>query len=231
MNLSTLISKPSFLILMVLLFGPSIFLYGQDDKTKTSRDTVYLYEEQIAYDTLYVSNTDSSSIEALSAIQYKKGQYYTFDENQTIHKLKLSDIKSTLSPWSFSKYKQARAYYYSSIPLLALGGGSLIVAGVGLVQYMSNFVVSFKNSDAMLNNDQFSQTVATSTLYGLIYFGAGMGATALFAGSGIALLVVGNHHLKSIAEDYNSAHHLSYLTAMKISFAPTPYGIGMTLHF
>ena len=224
-------NKIYILVWLLLLIYPNVYTFGQVDKPKTAKDTVYLYEEQIDYDTLYTTVTDTVALESPLAIQCKHGQYYTIDTNQTVKKIQTSELQTMLSPLQYSEYKKARNSYYTSMPLLTLAGGSLIIAGIGLVQYFANFVAAVKNSDAMLDNDRYSQAIAICSLNGLLWVGAGMGATAIFAAPGIILLLKGNHHLKNIADDYNNHHNISYFPDTKLSFGFTHQGIGLSLNF
>ena len=61
-----------------LLSAVSVTAFAQVDDPKTSPDTLYIYEEEVVYDTLYVYDSTSSSIpkskeELLQALQRDRG--------------------------------------------------------------------------------------------------------------------------------------------------------------
>ena len=100
------------ILLLLLLTSFVLPVFGQvDEPVQSQQDTVYLYEEEVVYDTLYVYDSIASKkmmtkaelLKALCAdrgvgtLKYQKHHFYISTEENLI-KLEKSDLKEISIP-------------------------------------------------------------------------------------------------------------------------------------
>jgi hypothetical protein len=234
MNIKSII-KPLTIIILCLCIKPSA--WGQVDDTQPTSDTLYIYDEEVIYDTLYIQNapleellTKEDLLEAfqkkgVGQIYYKKGHFWITGNNE-VYKLNNPDLQTLFTPAQYELYRKAKRNQYISIPLFALGGGAAIVAGLGLVQFGSCLVMMAQAGSHWDFDENLMVKAWKGAMGGFFFLGGGLiVATGCFVPS-IILTIKSNVNLKRIAEEFNQPK-----TSMKLSFGPTPMGAGLTLSF
>ena len=89
--------------------------WGQVDETKSSSDTLYIYEEEVVYDTLYLQSNSLTKEELLEAFQrsglgelyYNKGHYW-LTGNDNVFKLDNNDLQQLFTPAQYESYRKAK---------------------------------------------------------------------------------------------------------------------------
>lgn len=224
-----LIIKILVITLGCLFLFPSV--WGQVDETKSSSDTLFIYEEEVVYDTLYLQSKSLTKEELLEAFQrsglgelyYNKGHYW-LTGNDNVFKLDNNDLLQLFTPAQYESYRKAKREQYISIPFYVLGAGAVATAGYGLVRFCSYFVQSANVNDP--SNSQAYVDIWKSAMVGLFFFGGGLILTPCFMIPAIVLSVKGKVTLNNIAEEFNTPS-----TSLRLNFGPTPAGIGVTLSF
>ena len=124
---------------------------SQVDESKPRQDTLYIYEEEVTYDTLYLQGsqldellTKEELIEAfqnrgIGQIYYNKGRFW-LTGNEEVYKLDKADLQMLFSPAQYEDYRKSKRNQYISIPLFVAGGGAAAIAGIGLVQFCASFI-------------------------------------------------------------------------------------------
>lgn len=231
--MAKLLNIRTLLIIVCCLAGFKTF--AQVDKPKTSSDTLYIYDEEITYDTLYLQShqydellTKEEWLEAfqkrgLGQIYYNKGNYW-LTGNDEVYKLDKSDLQMLFTPAQYERYRKAKTGQYVSIPLFVLGGGSAAIAGIGLVQFGMSFI-EFAKAGNQFNSD-LAFLFWQNAMRGVFMFGGGLFVATAFFVPAIILTVKGKVQLNRIANEFNTPN-----TSLRLSFGPTPTGVGVSLSF
>lgn len=225
------------LIIITLCFFIKLSAWGQVDDTQPASDTLYIYDEEVIYDTLYIQSdpleellTKEDLLEAfqksgIGQIFYKKGHFWLTGNND-VYKLDNSDLQMLFTPAQYDLYRKSKRNQYISIPLYVLGGGAAVVAGLGLVQFGSCLVTMAQVGSHLNFNDNLMVKAWKGAMGGFFFLGGGLiVATGCFVPAAI-LTIKSKVNLKQIAEDFNQPK-----TSLKLSFGPTPMGAGVTLSF
>lgn len=225
------------ILLIVVWCFVGLSAFAQVDEPKTSSDTLYIYEEEITYDTLYLQGVQLDDLltkdELLEAFQksgigqiyYNKGHYWLTGNDET-YKLDNSDLQMLFTPAQYETYRKAKTGQYISIPLYVVGGGAAVVAGIGFVQFCASFVQTAKYHEQLLYSENLGINIWKSAMGGLFYFAGGMlVATGCLVPAAI-LTIKGKVQLNRIANEFNTPS-----TSLRLSFGPTPTGVGVSLTF
>lgn len=231
--MAKLLNIRTLLIIVCCLAGFKTF--AQVDEPKTSSDTLYIYDEEIIYDTLYLQGqqldellTKDEWLEAfqqrgLGQIYYNKGNYW-LTGNDEVYKLDKSDLQMLFTPAQYERYRKAKTGQYISIPLYVLGGGAAAIAGIGLVQFGMSFIEFAKAGSQF--NDNLALLFWKDAMRGVFLIGGGLFAATAFFVPAVILSVKGKVQLNRIANEFNTPS-----TSLRFSFAPTPTGVGVSLSF
>lgn len=232
---SRFIIKSLTIIILCFLIKPSA--WGQVDDTQPTSDTLYIYDEEVIYDTLYIQSTPLEELltkedlleafqkSGIGQIYYKKGHFW-LTGNDDVYKLDNSDLQMLFTPAQYELYRKSKRNQYISIPLFALGGGATIVAGLGLVQFGSCLMMMAQAGSNWNFDENLMVRAWKGAMGGFFFLGGGLIlATGCFVPAAI-LTIKSNVNLKRIAEEFNQPK-----TSLKLSFGPTPTGAGLTLSF
>ena len=227
-------------MMICFLAGIALSVVAQVDGERSRQDTLFIYEEEITYDTLYVHDTlpDYSEMgkdELLEAFRrdrgvgrlyYQKGGMYLtgYDE---LYRLNKTDLEFLLPAAEYEDYCKAKRNMYISIPFYVASGASLALAGIGLFQFGAVFVQTAKYHEQLLNSDDLGLNLWRSAMCGLFLFGGGLLTTTAFIVPAIVLHVKGKATINTIVDEFNALPN----TTMQLWFGPTPSGVGLTLTF
>lgn len=227
-------------LLICLVAGAALSAAAQVDGDRTRQDTLYIYEEEITYDTLYVHDTlpdyTGMSKEELmdvflqdrgvGQLFYQKGGMYLTGADE-LYRLDKNDLEGLLSAPEYEKYRKAKRNQYISIPLYVAGGAALATAGIGIYQFCASFVQTAKYKDQLLNSDNLAVILWRSAISGVfLCAGSALVATA-FIVPAVMLTVKSKVRINQIVNRFNA----SPTTAMQLRFGLTPGGAGLTLSF
>lgn len=229
-----------FLLLLLVSFGIPVF--GQvDESVQTTSDTVYLYEEEVVYDTLYVYDsivpdkpmTRAELLKALCAdrgvgtLKYQKHHFYISTEEDLI-KLEKPDLKELFSPSDYADYEKARKNQLKSIPLWVFGLSSVGASAWGLYKSSVGFYSEWLgiNTPDGMSEDELKK----SGEIGFAMFIVGVGAASLMLRYAVVLTNGGEDTCHRLARRFRPGNKLSY-TPSKLSFGATSSGVGVTYEF
>ena len=210
---------------------------SQVDESKPRQDTLFIYEEEVTYDTLYLQGSQLDELltkeELMEAFQnrgigqiyYNKGHFW-LTGNEEVYKLDKSDLQMLFSPAQYEDYRKSKRNQYISIPLFVAGGGAAAIAGIGLVQFCASFVQTAKYHEQLLDSDDLGVNIWRSAMGGVFLCGGGMLVAAGCLVPATILTVKSKVHLNNIANDFNTSK-----TSLHLSLGTTPQGIGITLSF
>lgn len=210
---------------------------SQVDESKPRQDTLYIIEEEITYDTLYLQGSQLDELltkeELMEAFQnrgigqiyYNKGHFW-LTGNEEVYKLDKADLQMLFSPAQYEDYRKSKRNQYISIPLFVAGGGAAAIAGIGLVQFCASFVQTAKYHEQLLDSDDLGVNIWRSAMGGVFLFGGGMLVAAGCLVPATILTIKSKVHLNNIANDFNTSK-----TSLRLSLGTTPQGIGITLLF
>jgi len=126
----------------------------------------------------------------------------------------------------WQRYKSGRAVGKG----LIIGGSSVAAAGAvtfvgaGLVYVVVAIFVAIGGQEAMDNlGRQFEPWFIGS--------GIAVGTGAATAVAGIPIVVVNNHKMNSIVQDWNNANAASLSSDVSLNFGAAPSGVGFTVNF
>jgi len=223
------------LTLVIFTVFAALSVTAQVDGEVSKQDTIYIIEDEVTYDTLYLQGSETNSLlskeEVLEVFQksgvgelfYNKGHYWITGSEEA-YKLDKTDLQMLFSPAQYETYRKAKTGQYVSIPLFVLGGGAAAIAGIGLVQFGMSFV-EFAKAGSQFNSD-LSLLFWQSALRGVFMLGGGLFVATGFFIPAIILSVKGKVQLNRIAEEFNTPS-----TSLRLSFGPTPAGVGVSLSF
>lgn len=211
--------------------------FSQVEGGQPSQDTLYIIEEEIVYDTLYLYDSLPepalmSKEELLQALRqnrdvgslyYKKGALYLTGDEE-IYKLSKADLRQLLSSPEFERYCKAKRDLGSSITLYTLSGCSMAVAALGAVQFTANFL-GFSQAQS---SDYGGQSVWRRSMGGVMLFACGSACATLFWHFADKLRLRSNKNFNGVANDFNAPLNS---TSMELRAGPAPGGMGLTLSF
>ena len=235
-----MIHRLSLTVILTLsgLFAGSA-LFGQVDEPVTGQDTLYIIEEEIVYDTLYLYDslpqpsllTKEDLIEAfkhdrgVGELYYHRGKMHLTGPDG-LYKLGNNDLQSLFSASEYEEYRKAKRNIYGSIPLYVLGTGAAVCAGVGLYQFASSFWLMSKAGDHMLDSDNLGHDIWMSAMGGFfVLAGSAIVATGCFTPA-IIMTIRSKVWINNLVNGYNAPS-----TTARLSFGPAPGGTGITLSF
>lgn len=210
---------------------------SQVDESKPRQDTLYIYEEEVTYDTLYLQGSQLDELltkeELMEAFQnrgigqiyYNKGRFW-LTGNEEVYKLDKADLQMLFSPAQYDDYRKSKRNQYISIPLFVAGGGAAAIAGIGLVQFCASFIQTAKYHEQLLDSDDLALNIWRSAMGGVFLCGGGMLVAAGCIIPATILTIKSKVHLNNIANDFNTSK-----TSLRLSLGTTPQGIGITLLF
>ena len=211
--------------------------FSQVDESKPRQDTLYIYEEEVTYDTLYLQGSQLDELltkeELMEAFQnrgigqiyYNKGHFW-LTGNEEVYKLDKADLQILFSPAQYEDYRKSKRNQYISIPLFVAGGGAAAIAGIGLVQFCASFIQTAKYHEQLLDSDNLGLNIWRSAMGGVFLVGGGMLVAAGCLAPATILTVKSKVHLNNIANDFNTSS-----TSLRISLGTTPQGVGIILSF
>ena len=216
---------------------PSV--WAQVDGTIPAQDTLYIIEEEITYDTLYLYDTlpqpalmskeelikTFRSDRGIGRIYYQKGGMYLTGPDG-LFRLGKNDLQELFSASEYEEYRKAKRNQYISIPLFVAGGGAAVMAGIGLVQFCASFVQTAKYHEQLLDSDDFGVNIWKSAMGGLFLFGGGMMVATGFFAPAIVLSIKSKVRIKNLVNDFNAP-----ATALQLRVGPAPAGMGLTISF
>ena len=151
---------------------------SQVDESKPRQDTLYIIEEEITYDTLYLQGSQLDELltkeELMEAFQnrgigqiyYNKGRFW-LTGNEEVYKLDKADLQMLFSPAQYDDYRKSKRNQYISIPLFVAGGGAAAIAGIGLVQFCASFIQTAKYHEQLLDSDDLALNIWRSAMGGV----------------------------------------------------------------
>ena len=234
--------KNKMLLSLALLFSGLVFLppaFGQVEVPETRQDTVYLYEEQVTYDTLYIYDTlpqpelmskeqlieTYMSERGLGKMYYQNGKMYIAGTDK-LHRLDKSDLKEIFSAVEYDAYCKATRSGYWSIPLYVAGAGALACVGVGLYQFAGSFVMMSKAGTLLTDLGALAPKIWLGAVGGVALTAGGLVAAAGCLAPAIILTIRSKARLRNLAEEFGAPS-----TSLRLDLGPTPAGIGLPLSF
>lgn len=228
------------ILLICITAGAAFSATAQVDGERTKQDTLYIYEEEITYDTLYVSETFSDYTgmskdelieiflhdRGIGQLYYQKGGMYLTGANE-LYRLNKTDLKRLLSAPEYEEYRKAKRSQYISIPLYVAGGAAMATAGLGLFQFCASFVQTAKYNEQILNSGNLGVNLWRSAVGGIFLCAGGTLAATAFIVPAVVLTVKGQTQINRIVSRFNASPTMS----MQLRFGPTPTGAGLTFTF
>ena len=227
---------------LILVFAGLFALpsaWAQVDGTVPSQDTLYIIEEEITYDTLYLYDTLPQpalmskeelikafrSDRGIGRIYYQKGGMY-LTGSEGLFRLENADLQELFSASEFEEYRKAKRNQYISIPLYVAGSSAAVLAGIGLVQFCASFVQTAKYHEQLLDNDDLGVNIWRSAMGGVFLFGGGMMVATGFFAPAIVMSIKSKVRINSLVNEFNTP-----TTALQLRAGPASAGFGLTLSF
>lgn len=227
-------------LVTLTLLTVSFTAFAQVDGSKTSQDTLYIYEEEVVYDTLYMYDSLPhpalmSKEELLDALRrdrgygrlyHQRGHMYITGTDGELFRLDNRDLKGLLSASDYADYRKAKRNIAVSIPLYLASGCSAALAGIGLYQFCASFIQTAKYRDQLLESDRLPLDLWRSAMGGIYFLAGGALATTAFILPAIILTVKGKVGINNITNNFNSS-----AISLRLSLSPAPGGASITLSF
>lgn len=230
------------IVLLFILMMLGLPLFGQvEQPVQEHQDTVYLYEEEVVYDTLYVYDsiapqkmmTKDALIAAFRAdrgegtLKYQKRHFYLSAADSLV-KLDNADLKKLFSPSDYADYENARRNSLKSIPMWIFGIGAVGVSAWGLYEMSMNaysawFTTSPPSALAELG-------LKRPTTVGFIIFVAGTGAATVLLRYAKVYTNGSKDTCLRLARRFRSGGNVSYAPP-SYTVGPTASGFGITFDF
>lgn len=212
---------------------------AQVDGGKPSQDTLYIIEEEVTYDTIYLYDTlpdpalmsKDELIEAfrrdrgIGRLYYQRGHMYLTGADE-LYKLDENELQEFLSATDYADWCKAKRNRKVSIPLYVAAGGAAACAGVGLYQFVASFLFMSNNGDLILHYDDLGPKVMRCAFSGFFLFAGGAIATAAFVAPAAVFTIKAKMATNRIVEGVNTPS-----SAMQLRVGPAPGGVGLTLSF
>lgn len=227
------------LTLVIIAVVAALSATAQVDGEVSKPDTLFIIEDEITYDTLYLydEGMDLQSKEGLlealkrdrgvGRLYYDKGHMF-INGTDALYRLNNADLEELLPPGEYAKYRKAKRNGYISIPFYVAGGTCAAFAGIGLYQFFASFVQTAQAHNQLLQSDDLGVNIWRSAMGGVFLFGGGLlGASAFFVPA-IVLSIKSKVNINQVIDDFNAP---ATKTAMQLRFGPTPGGAGLTLSF
>lgn len=230
------------ILLLFLLTGIALPVFGQvDQPAQDPQDTVYLYEEEIVYDTLYVYDsiapekmmTKAELLKALCAdrgvgtLKYQRHHFYISTEDSLI-KLNGDDLKILLSPGDYADYKKAKQNQWASTPLWVVGSLATATSALGIYELASSYYYRFHSSG--MTNQLSEEALKKMDKIGYAMFAIGLGVSIATFKPAAHIVNRSEDTLNRLARRFKSGTNYSYV-APTCKVGSTPYGLGLTLDF
>ncbi len=219
---------PIIILTLLIVFGFKI-ASAQVDQPATQQDTLYLYEEEVIYDTLYLYDSlpqpslmnKEELIETvrknhdIGNMYYSKGRLFLSGGNG-LYRLENDDVKELFNISDYDDYRKARRNIILGNTFYAIGGGMVALTALGI----GHFSYSFHNFGTMDDSGFWKDPK-----YGAIFMAVGGVGTLASLITAVTVSNRGKGKLRVLAGKFNAA------TTMRLSFSPTPCGAGLTLSF
>jgi hypothetical protein len=227
------------LILAIFAVIATLSAAAQVDGEVSKQDTIYIIEDEVSYDTLYLYgkgpdlHTKEGLLEAfkqdrgLGRLYYQKGHMY-INGADALYQLSNADLEELLPAPEYKDYCKSKRNMYISIPFYLASGASLAMAGIGIYQFGAGFFQSARYSNQLLNSDRLAVDIWKSAMAGLFLCMGGTLAATAFLVPAIVLHVKGKATINTIVDEFNAP---ATTTAMQLQFGPAPGGVGLTLSF
>ncbi len=228
------IIKIFFTTLCFILFCESV----RCQVDKTVQDTIYLYEEEIVYDTMYMIN--DISFESLSkdefidmisrergvgSIYRSSGRMYLTGQNQ-VYQLGKTDLQRILTPAEFEQYNKAMRQKFATIPLYIVGAGGVALFAMGLYQFVGSLSLAVNTFDSPYSEIIPSKCMGCAAAgFGFLVAG-GLVATGCIVPA-LVMNIRSKSSINRIVDNFNNTKSKK----IRLSFLPTPCGAGVTLQF
>ena len=153
--------------------------WAQVDGDSPSQDTLYIIEEQVTYDTLYLYDslpqpalmTKEELLDAfrkdrgIGKLYFHRGHMYLTGDGE-LFQLNDADLESFLSTSDYADWRKSKVNRIVSIPLYVLAGGGAVCAGLGFYQFCAAFVQTAKYGRQLLDNDALGPLIMRSAFSG-----------------------------------------------------------------
>lgn len=213
--------------------------WAQVDGDSPSQDTLYIIEEQVTYDTLYLYDslpqpalmTKEELLDAfrkdrgIGKLYFQRGHMYLTGDGE-LFQLNDADLESFLSTSDYADWRKSKVNRIVSIPLYVLAGGGAVCAGLGFYQFCAAFVQTAKYGRQLLDNDALGPLIMRSAFSGFFVFLGSAVVTTAFIVPAVVLSVKGRATANRIADGANAPS-----SAMQLRVGPTPCGVGVCLSF
>ncbi len=213
--------------------------WAQVDGDSPSQDTLYIIEEQVTYDTLYLYDslpqpalmTKEELLDAfrkdrgIGKLYFQRGHMYLTGDGE-LFQLNDADLESFLSTSDYADWRKSKVNRIVSIPLYVLAGGGAVCAGLGFYQFCAAFVQTAKYGSQLLDNDALGPLIMRSAFSGFFVFLGSAVVTTAFIVPAVVLSVKGRATANRIADGANAPN-----SAMQLRVGPTPSGVGLSLSF
>ena len=229
------ILRTLFCVFCLVMLGAKGF--GQVDGSQNKSDTLYIYEEEVVYDTLYQYDTVPQSLltkeETLAAFRqnpeigrlYRSNGHFFLTGSESTFKLDQNDLRTLFSPSVYAEWQRARRNRNISIPLYVFSAGFATVAGLGIYQYGASTLLSNKYSPTPGGHD-YGLDIWQCATGGIFLFVAGAILTTACIIPASILTVWWTTHTRNIVNNFNAPSN-----ALRLSFGPTQNGVGLALSF
>ena len=213
--------------------------WAQVDGDSPSQDTLYIIEEQVTYDTLYLYDslpqpalmTKEELLDAfrkdrgIGKLYFQRGHMYLTGDGE-LFQLNDADLESFLSTSDYADWRKSKVNRIVSIPLYVLAGGGAVCAGLGFYQFCAAFVQTAKYGSQLLDNDALGPLIMRSAFSGFFVFLGSAVVTTAFIVPAVVLSVKGRATANRMADGANA-----HSSAMQLRVGPTPSGVGLSLSF
>jgi len=213
--------------------------WAQVDGDSPSQDTLYIIEEQVTYDTLYLYDslpqpalmTKEELLDAfrkdrgIGKLYFQRGHMYLTGDGE-LFQLNDADLESFLSTSDYADWRKSKVNRIVSIPLYVLAGGGAVCAGLGFYQFCAAFIQTAKYGRQLLDNDALGPLIMRSAFSGFFVFLGSAVVTTAFIVPAVVLSVKGRATANRIADGANAPS-----SAMQLRVGPTPSGVGVCLSF
>lgn len=226
-----------FLVITHLCLFITPCIFAQVDETQTHSDTLYIYDEEIIYDTLYIQGSPSDSLltkdalleafqkSGIGQIYYDKGSYWLTGIDE-VYKLNNSDLQMLFTPAQYEIYLKSKRNQYISIPLYAAGGSAAAIAGIGAYQFFSSVILMAQAGSRFIDNDNIIVDIWKNAMRGVFLVGGGLLVASACIVPAVVLTIKSKVQLNGIANDFNQPS-----TSLRLSLGATPNGVGVILSF
>ena len=207
------ILRTLFCVFCLVMLGAKGF--GQVDGSQNKSDTLYIYEEEVVYDTLYQYDTVPQSLltkeETLAAFRqnpeigrlYRSNGHFFLTGSENTFKLNQNDLRTLFSPSVYAEWQRARRNRNISIPLYVFSAGFATVACLGLYQYGASTLLSNKYSPTPGGHD-YSLDIWQCATGGIFLFVTGAILTTACIIPASILTVWWTTHTRNIVNNFNA---------------------------